>query len=257
MASNAPGNCCATGFKHEGNPAGELVNIRGVQNYIARPADQRSPEKVVIILSDIFGVSFINNQLLADDFAARGYLAIVPDLFKGDPIRFGDIEDIKVQLPSWFPNHQPIHVDPIVESTIQYVRDDLGATRVAAAGYCFGAKYVCRYLKDGGFDVGYLAHPSHVSHEELAPISGPLSIAASEIDEIFTTQLRHESEDILIKNGQPWQINLYGGVTHGFAVRTDLSNMSWKFAKEQAFVQAVDWFNHYLYVNEGKSFFFS
>lgn len=67
-----------------------------------------------------------------------------------------------------------------------------------------------------------------------------------EIDQIFTTQLRHESEDTLIKAGQPWQINLYGGVAHGFAVRADLSNPHFKFAKEQAFCQAVVWFNQYL-----------
>jgi len=69
---------------------------------------------------------------------------------------------------------------------------------------------------------------------------------STEIDQIFTTQLRHESEDTLIKTGQPWQINLYSGVTHGFAVRADLSNPHFKFAKEQAFCQAVVWFNQYL-----------
>lgn len=68
----------------------------------------------------------------------------------------------------------------------------------------------------------------------------------SEVDQIFTTQLRHESEDTLIKTGQPWQINLFSGVSHGFAVRGDLSNKQVKFAKEQAFCQAVIWFNQYL-----------
>lgn len=29
MASNAPSACCASGFKHEGNPVGELKNIDG------------------------------------------------------------------------------------------------------------------------------------------------------------------------------------------------------------------------------------
>lgn len=69
---------------------------------------------------------------------------------------------------------------------------------------------------------------------------------AAEIDQIFTTKLRHESEDILIKTGQPWQINLFGGVSHGFAVRADLSNKHIKWCKEQAFCQAVVWFNQYL-----------
>jgi len=29
MASNPPGACCASGFKHEGNPVGEVKNIDG------------------------------------------------------------------------------------------------------------------------------------------------------------------------------------------------------------------------------------
>ncbi|KAI2669708.1 hypothetical protein LCP963914a_9896 [Penicillium roqueforti] len=214
MASHPLGECCATGFKHEGNPAGELKNLRGVQFYVAHPTGQEIPDKAVVILSDIFGFSFINNQLLADDFASRGYLTIVPDLFNDDPIKFGDMDAIKAQLPTWFPNHQATHVDPIVKSILEYVRMEMGVKKVAAAGYCFGAKYVCRFLNDEGFDVGYLAHPSHVSHEELGAVQGPISIAASEIDEIFTTQLRHESEEILIKTDQPWQINLYKTLVH-------------------------------------------
>lgn len=69
---------------------------------------------------------------------------------------------------------------------------------------------------------------------------------STETDSIFTTQLRHESEDTLIKAGQPWNINLFSGVSHGFAVRGDLSVPRQKWAKQQAFCQAIAWFNEYL-----------
>ncbi|KAE8150430.1 dienelactone hydrolase [Aspergillus avenaceus] len=244
MASNPPGACCASGFKHEGTPVGETKNINGVDTYIVYPKD-KSTEKVVVFLSDIFGI-YINAQLLADEYAANGYTCVVPDLFQGDAIKISDMESGKADLPAWLPNHQTSHVDPVVESTIKYVREELGAKRLAGVGYCFGAKYVCRFLKNGKLDVGFNAHPSFVTHEELGAITGPISIAASEIDQIFTTQLRHESEDILKKTGQHWQINLFSGVSHGFAVRADLSNKHFKFAKEQAFCQAVTWFRQYL-----------
>lgn len=97
-----------------------------------------------------------------------------------------------------------------------------------------------------GVDVGYLAHPSFVSDEELASITGPLSIAAADVDPIFPEENRHESERILRKVGQPFQIYLYSGVEHGFAVRGDLAVREKRFAKEQAFRQAVVWFNEYL-----------
>jgi dienelactone hydrolase len=85
-----------------------------------------------------------------------------------------------------------------------------------------------------------------VEEDELAAITGPLSIAAAETDSIFPAEKRHKSEEILVKTGQPYQINLYSQTTHGFAVRCDLSVKAQKFAKEQAFQQAVQWFDEYL-----------
>jgi dienelactone hydrolase len=70
-------------------------------------------------------------------------------------------------------------VDPIVESVIKHLRGELGVKRLGGVGYCFGGKYVCRWLKEGSLDVGYTAHPSFVDAEELQAIKGPLSIAAA------------------------------------------------------------------------------
>lgn len=63
---------------------------------------------------------------------------------------------------------------------------------------------------------------------------------------MFTTVKRHESEEILDGLDVPYQINLFSDVEHGFAVRCDLSKRRQKFAKEQAFSQAVAWFDQYL-----------
>lgn len=91
-----------------------------------------------------------------------------------------------------------------------------------------------------------MAHPSFVSDDELASITGPLSISAAETDAIFPADLRHKSEVILQKTGHPYQINLFSGVDHGFAVRGSEDSKVEKFAKEQAFLQAVIWFDQWL-----------
>lgn len=100
-------------------------------------------------------------------------------------------------------------------------------------------------------DAGYTAHPSFIDAEELKAINGPLSIAAAETDEIFPPEKRHESEEILkgLSKGEKklaYQLNLFSSVEHGFAVRADLSDKRAKFAKEQAFIQAVQWFDNFL-----------
>ncbi|WEW61346.1 hypothetical protein PRK78_006836 [Emydomyces testavorans] len=101
---------------------------------------------------------------------------MVPDLFHGNP---WELNATGVDLMDWLKNHQPQDVDPIVEAAIKFLREQKGVKKIAAVGYCFGAKYVCRFLKESKIDVGYVAHPSFVTSEELSAITGPLSIAAA------------------------------------------------------------------------------
>lgn len=108
----------------------------------------------------------------------------------------------------------------------------------------YAHQYVARHY--GDVTVGFVAHPSFVEEDELRGFKGPLSIAAAETDSIFPAELRHKSEEILKEGGHPYQINLYSGVEHGFAVRGDISKKEHKFAKEQAFFQAVQWFDYHL-----------
>ncbi|KAJ5791384.1 Dienelactone hydrolase [Penicillium psychrosexuale] len=111
--------------------------------------------------------------------------------------------------------------------------------RVDAVGYCFGTRYAMRLFQPGPCDVACVAHPSFVDAEELQAIQGPLSIAAAGNslggEFVCKTLLKimcHESEDILAKTGQPYQINLFGGVEHGFAVCADITKLTIRFAKE-------------------------
>jgi dienelactone hydrolase len=124
-------------------------------------------------------MDFINVQLVADQFAANGYLTVVPDLFNGNVVPVNPPQDFDVM--KWVQNEMPQvpKVDPIVESVIKHLRGELGVKRLGGVGYCFGGKYVCRWLKEGSLDVGYTAHPSFVDAEELQAIKGPLSIAAA------------------------------------------------------------------------------
>ncbi|KAL2843695.1 dienelactone hydrolase family protein [Aspergillus pseudoustus] len=245
MTSNQVSACCFTGFRHEGKPVGEVKAIGEIRTYFSYPANNNAPERAVIILSDVFGI-FTNSQLLADDFAANGYLAIVPDLFAGDAMDLGDFEAGKIDIPEWISRHGTDATDPIIDAVIRHFRDKLGIKKIAGAGYCFGGKYVTRFLVDGKLDTGYSAHPSFVADGELAAIKKPFSLSAAENDQIFTRDSRYKFEEILGHTGQQYQINLFSGVEHGFSIRADLSRPENKFAKEQAFVQALGWFAHTL-----------
>ena len=184
MASHPPGACCYAGIKHEGTPTGEMKSIGDVETYFAYPKD-KSTKKAILLITDVIGHKFNNAQLIADQFAANGYLVVMPDLFYGDPIplnRPGDF-DLMAWLTKGGPkgSHLPITVDPIIDSCLVEMRTKLGCEKIGAVGYCFGAKYVVRHLRpdQGKIDVGYCAHPSFVDKEELQEIKGPLAISAA------------------------------------------------------------------------------
>uniref|UniRef100_A0A093VEC5 Protein AIM2 n=1 Tax=Talaromyces marneffei PM1 TaxID=1077442 RepID=A0A093VEC5_TALMA len=246
MTSHAPSSCCYKGVKHEGQPVGSLSTVKDFEVYTSYP-ENKSTNYAVLILTDVIGHKFNNAQLIADQFAANGYFVFMPDLFHGDPVPLNRGPDFV--LAKWLEGHGAERVDPIVEASITELREKYKVkVKIAAVGYCFGAKYVVRHLhpKQNKIDVGYVAHPSFVEADELKAIGGPFSISAAETDTIFPTEKRHESEIILKETGLPYQINLYSGVVHGFAVRADLSDRVAKYAKENAFLQAVEWFEEYL-----------
>ena len=101
----------------------------------------------------------------------------MPDLFYGDTVKTNRPPDFNLMV--WLQNHLTEHVDPIIKTVLKEMRGPLGCKRVGGVGYCFGAKYVCRFLKEGRLDAGYMAHPSFVEKEELEGIMGPLSISAA------------------------------------------------------------------------------
>ncbi|RAK97234.1 dienelactone hydrolase family protein [Aspergillus ibericus CBS 121593] len=251
MTSLPPRSCCYQGVKHEGEATGSFSQLNDFEIYTSYPAD-KSTEHGVLLITDVIGHRFINAQLIADQFAANGYFVLMPDLFYEDAIPLN--RPAGFDLMAWLGGayhkdkkaHTPEVVDPIIEACLNEMRTKYGCKKIGAVGYCFGGKYVVRYLRPGQVDAGYTAHPSFVQEDELRAIKGPLAIAAAETDAIFPAEKRHESEVILKELGLPYQINLYSGVEHGFAVRGNPEKRTVQYAKESAFLQAVQWFKEHL-----------
>ncbi|KAK7985874.1 dienelactone hydrolase [Apiospora saccharicola] len=240
MASLPPENA-ARAVLHEGTPTGQTIKVGAYDGYLAVPESgkARADNAAILYLPDIFSLSQ-NAKLIADQYAAAGYLTLIVDVMNGDALPI-DFNPAGFDFPKFLAGgstgdnpHTPEAVDKVAQAGIKYLKEEKKVTKLGSVGYCFGAK------------CGYMAHPSWVSEEELAAFKAPLSIAAAEDDFIFPTELRHKSEEILKSVGQPWQMNVYSGVQHGFATRCDLSVKAQKWAKEQAFFQAVAWFNAWL-----------
>lgn len=188
--------------------------------------------------------------MLADSFARAGYLTIAPDLFSGSPAP-GDINVPGFNTTEFLSLHGTNQTDPIIASTISYLRSSLKVTRIGAVGYCFGGKYAFRFLDSSRpaeerVDAAFTAHPSMLEDEEILAIEGPVSVAQAENDELLGPERRSEIEKLLKDTGREYGVSLYSGTNHGFAVRANVSDREQRFGKEGAFLQAVRWFGEFL-----------
>jgi len=248
IALDGPNSACSCGVvnvdvAHEGTPTGKMTNANGVDMYIAYPANKKT-DNAILYLTDIFGVQLVQNKLLADSFAKAGYLVVEPDYFRGDPAPADLASPGGRNMSAWLVKHPVSDIDSIIAATVKHMRDNLGVKRIGTVGYCFGGKYVARFLAKGkGVDAGFMAHPSSMENKEIEAIASPLSIGAAETDNAFPAPKRHDAEVTLKKLGIPYQISLYGSVNHGFGVRANVSDKRAKFAKEEAYLQAVRWFD--------------
>lgn len=83
---------------------------------------------------------------MADNFAAQGYLTVVPDLYHRDWIVPEDFFAGKVDTQRWLADHGTETVDPAADFIIGHLRNTLRIKTVAGVGYCFGAKVSLRNL---------------------------------------------------------------------------------------------------------------
>lgn len=229
--------------------------------YIAYPPHHNNSSttttSAILYLTDIFGLQLINNRLLADALSKAGYLVVLPDLFRGDPVPADALSDpsSNFNMTAWRARHPQSQVEAIITSALNTTRKHFGATKVGGVGYCFGGKYIARFLSSSvsssaeeGLNAGFTAHPSNTLPSEWESISPtrPISIAFGEFDASNTAANRTEIENIFSRGNKTFQTTLYARAEHGFAVRTNLSDPRLAFAQESAYLQAVRWLDAWL-----------
>ncbi|KAI1385910.1 alpha/beta-hydrolase [Hypoxylon trugodes] len=243
-AVSSQDDCPATGasiIAHSGDPVGKEQVYNGINMYVTG----NTSDTGVLYLTDVYGIQLLENKLLADSFGRAGYLTVAPDMFNGTPAA----ADINVPTPGFnaqgfIEDHAPNVTDPILATAIDFMRTELKVKKIVATGYCFGGRYAFRLLAEGkGASVGFAAHPSFLEDGEISAITGPASIAAADGDQMTPPERRTQVEALLLNTTHPYSYSLYGGVSHGFGVRANISDPKQKFGKEEAFFQAIRWFN--------------
>ncbi|KAJ7087618.1 dienelactone hydrolase endo-1,3,1,4-beta-D-glucanase [Mycena belliarum] len=240
----------SSGVTHDGTPEGKIETIGGVECYVGTPTADFPKDKVLLLLTDIFGLTLVNSQLLVDDFAKNGFKTILPDYLHGDPVPADAMIGTDFDLGKWFAGHGTADTRPLLDKVIAALKAD-GVTTFGAVGYCFGGRYVFDLACDGVISAAATAHPSLLQipadpEKYVATAKAPLLINSCTFDSYFPIEAHAQTDKIFEGFAPGYKREHFEGCTHGFAVRGDLSDPKVKAAKEAAFTATVEWMIKYL-----------
>ena len=200
----------------------------------------------VVVLTDVFGMTFVNNQLLADSLASHGNVdVLVPDVLGGDPMPAAALEggldseagwtfsSVLGVLPwapriaAWFWSHSASATAARVAAAARAARAwaaEHGAGRVGFAGYCFGGQHaVAAGAAGGGADAVAVIHPGGVPQAAIDALAVPSVWCLAPSDVAFSDAAVAAAKAALSRKAPPlhgtWLVYEGAGVRHGFAVR--------------------------------------
>lgn len=187
--------------------------------YCAMPASNHGPG--LIVIQEIFGVN-VNMRKICDDFAAKGYIALCPDLFwRQQPgVQITDKTpaewDRAMELYKGFDGEAGVRD---LLSTLAYIRTMKGCSgKVGAVGYCLGGRLA--YLMAARSDVDATSSYYGVGLDELLDeiheIRAPLMIHIAALDKYAPEPVRQKIIKAAARN-PVIQVFVYEGADHAFA----------------------------------------
>ncbi|TFK21079.1 alpha/beta-hydrolase, partial [Coprinopsis marcescibilis] len=235
---------CAQGSQHSGEARGRNISIVDIPTYYSRARHASGSAKVVLFFSDIYSPFFINNQLLQDQFASEGFHVVGIDYFLGDPIQNNEGKP-GFNRTEWSAQKRQQALE-LVPKWIEGVKGIYGTTRKdVGTGYCFGAPYAVNMGATDDVVATAFAHPSGLTEAHFTSLTKPVLLSCAETDTAFPAQSLRRANDILTEKKGIYHLQIFSGVSHGFATRADLTDPNAAWAKEQSAKSVIGWFKRF------------
>ena len=187
--------------------------------YVARPAAAVAP--VIVVIQEIFGVN-AGMRSIADSYAAKGYIAIAPDLFwRAEPgldLDASNPDDLAKGFAMYGVYDFAKGVQDIA-ATVAAARTLAGASgKVGVTGYCLGG--LMTFLAAAGTDadafVEYYGGGTDGHLDQAAAITRPLLVHLAGADDYIGPDAQAAIAAALA--GKPdTEVHVYPGCAHAFA----------------------------------------
>ncbi|PRP79638.1 hypothetical protein PROFUN_10538 [Planoprotostelium fungivorum] len=238
-----------------------LKTVADIDTYVTKNASNNA-SRILLFYTDVYGIHFLNNKILMDYFASKGFLVLAPDFFSGEKLQ--ELQDQPdFDRTKWIPRHFG-NVQKVLDAWVPAAKSQFGGaqSQYCSVGYCFGAVPTMIEGNKSETSAVALAHPSRMTEQDFEKVKAPLLICAAEQDRIFPLELRHKAEKILTtkstpegaegnlgddrvgKGGYKFQVIVYSGVSHGFGPKNPTDEPT-LWAKQDSARQIAAWFKRF------------
>ncbi|KAK3985056.1 Alpha/Beta hydrolase protein [Cladorrhinum sp. PSN332] len=284
-------DCFTGTLRDDAEPQGTEEVIHGFKTYVARPSPPPSENaseagttsqsttspNVIVYIPDAFGWQTKHARILADTYASRvNCLVYLPDFMAGTSLSesFLDTKDTSLSLLSKLLKYVRLAPGvlffllrnyrgasrPRILSFLRSIRPEF--ERIGVAGFCWGGMHSILLTHDTPqnklddkflVDCAFSAHPGMLSvPKDVQAVSQPLSVANGDDDEFMGREKMGVLMRVLEeKGGEKYQVVVYQGAKHGFAVRGDYSDPKQREQREGSEDQAVRWFGRWFGGGQG------
>lgn len=197
----------------------QSLDDREFDAYCALPMAGNGPG--LIVIQEIFGVN-ANMRKICDDYAARGYMAVCPDLFWRQERNVQITDKTEAEWAKAFGLYKGFDVEAGVRdllSTLAFVRKMKGCSgKVGSVGYCLGGRlaFLMSTRSDIDVSVGYYGVELDTYADEIYDIRTPLLLHMAELDKFVPEAARAKIARAAARNPNI-TTHLYTGVDHAFA----------------------------------------
>ncbi|XP_027116183.2 endo-1,3;1,4-beta-D-glucanase-like [Coffea arabica] len=213
--------------------AATVEELGGLQTYIAGPRDSKT---AIILLSDAYGYEGPKIRRLAENVAEEtGFLVVVPDFFRGDPI--DSIRD----RAEWLRTHT---ADKGCEDAMAVIAalKSKGVSTIGVAGFCWGGMTVVKLARYDSSQVAVILHPGPITEDDIREVKVPIALLGAETDHLCPPELLTKLNGILTEKPEVNNfLKIYPGVKHGWTLQySDDDEFAVKMAKE-AHTDMLNW----------------
>ncbi|MFC9502781.1 dienelactone hydrolase family protein [Streptomyces sp. NPDC057002] len=190
--------------------------------YTARPA--QPADRAVVVLQEAFGVND-HIQDIARRYAARGFLALAPDLFHRNGVGTLAYEQHAEAMPL-IGAIGPDAIVTDVESVVAHLTEQEGvpASRTAINGFCFGGRAAFTAATGIGglgaivvfYGPGIAAGP-HAVVDRAKDIDAPVLLHVGSEDPTIPAEQVTAIDEALRSAGVQFESHVYDGAGHAFA----------------------------------------